>query len=324
MSRPLIWLLWPLALLGFVAHWLDAALRIPFGGRQSAVPALWLLIGVLLLVALVPLSIEASVRQPQRLSVDDIRDGVSALTSWVRLSGRIQTISPPEEIEARRPVISMLVEPSGDAILLRSDRPITEYRTVTGELATTNQASRTVTVLAGEEALEGVDLIQHRMIFVDDQIVPENDVNWTLIWLALVAAGLLVIGVRAGYPVFVRISPAKNLRDRLIVGEPLSARIVDDRDQKGVRLLADRVTLVRASSPDEPGTDGLTIQRTGTSRRLTVYADRWLSATPGELLTLAAAIPALTVQSWGVNVLLAFANVRDRDRAAGVLRVAPR
>lgn len=323
MSHLVTRLFWPLALLGYVTHGLNAALRAPFGGSRSSVPAVWLMIGALLVAGSIPLWTEASRRQPQHVSVDDIRDGLSALTSWVRVEGRITTLSPPSEIEARRQVISMLVEPGGDAILLRSDVPIEEYSSVTGELGHTNNASRTVTLRAGEQALAGVDLIQNRFVLVDDEIVPAREVNWLPAWLALGAAGLLIIGMRAGYPIFLRAASSREQGAPLPVGEPLTARIVDDREQSGARLVADEVVLVSVSSADEPGARGLTVQRAGTSRRLTVYADRWISAHRGTLLTLSGASPALLIQSWGVNAMLVFRSARDRDRAAGVLRPAP-
>jgi hypothetical protein len=323
MSHRATRLLWPLALLGFVAHRLNAALRAPFGGDRSSLPAVWLLIGALLVAGSIPLSIEASRRQPQRVSVDDMRDGLSPLTNWVRVEGRIMTLSSPSQIVARRRVTSMLVEPGGDAILLYSDVPIEGYSSVTGELGYTNQASRTAAVLAGEEVLEGIDLIQNAKINVDEVILPEREVNWLPVWLPLGAAALLIIGMRAGYPIFLRSSSAPERSTPLPVGEPLVARIVDDRDQSGARLVADEVVLVRVSSADEPGARGLTVQRAGTSRRLTVYADRWISAYRGTLLTLSGASPALLIQSWGVNAMLVFRSARDRDRAAEVLRPAP-
>ncbi len=313
---------WPLAALGFTAHWLDAALRAPFRLVGASVPALWLLIGLLVVATAVPLWIEGSRNQPQVMTIDDISDGVSALTSRVRLHGQVRTLTPAEEMRPGRPVFSLLVEDDGDAILLRSQNPVDDRESITGELGETRNAARVVTTVAGEDALASVDLLDFHMIFVDREAVPERDVNWMLIWLPLGVAALLVVGIQSGYPVFRR-SPRWSARRaaQLGAGETVRAAIVDDRDQRGARIRAEPVVLTRVSATDEPGGRALVLQRAGTSRRLTVASDRWVSVDVGDLWSLAGRRPAAVLQSWGVNVLLVFDSREDRDRTAAV--VAP-
>lgn len=313
---------WPLAVLGFTAHWLDVALRTPFRLVGASVPALWLLIGLLVLAGAVPLSIEGSRNQPQVMTIDDMADGVSALTTRVRLYGEVRTLTAAQEMSPGRPVFSLLVEDDGDAILLRSRDPVDERESITGELGETRDAARVVRTVAGEEALAGLDLIDYQMIFVDREAVPERDVNWMVIWLPLVTAALLVVGIQSGYPVFHRSPRWPGRRPApLGAGETVRAGIVDDRDQRGARIHAEPVVLTRVSVPDEPGRGALVLQRAGTSRRLTVASDRWVSVDVGDLWSLAGRRPAAVLQSWGVNVLLVFDNREDRDRAAAV--VAP-
>lgn len=274
-----------------------------------------LLVAVLLVAATVPLLLEGAVRQPIRQRVDDLRDGVSALTNWVRLEGRVVTISAPESIATGQRVQSLLVEPSGDAILLLSDRPIEAEESVTGRVSNSANADSTARNVAGPRYPEDAeDVVERYVLTVDDEIVPPDDRTWLVVWGPLGAAALLAAGAYAGYPVVrVRRHPVQTSARPMRPGERMRLRAVEPEREHGLRLGAEHGVLERLERRDDAD-PYFSLTLPAQPRPLLFKGHRWSSAAPGTLWTALDRMPVVELHDWGVGVLLAFDRAEDRDR----------
>ena len=188
----------PLAAIPYAVMQLDRWLRHLLRGF-GGVP---LLILALLVGATIPPVVEGSEQQPLMQSVDDLRDGVSALASWVRMRGEITTLSPQRDLDRGFEVRSLLVEPSGDAVLLLSTEPVDHLSEITGRASQSGNAGDTARGIGGPRFPAGeIDVIDRYLVRVDDPIVPPENRNWWLVWTLLGAAAVLLIGYRIGYPI---------------------------------------------------------------------------------------------------------------------------
>jgi hypothetical protein len=300
-----------LAALPYVVMQLDRGIRrvIGFGG-------VGLVVVVLLLAAAIPASIEASERQPLGQRVDDLRDGVSALSGWVRMSGEITTLTSPQAVASGQQVQSLLVEPSGDAILLLSPGELDELSEITGQVSNSANAAETARRVGGPRFPDGdLEVIDRYVITVDDPIVPAENQTWAPVWAALGVAALLVIGRRIGYPV-VRLRPDADppVGPRpLAVGELLDVRPLEPEDETGPSLAAPWGRLERV--PRHRDTDPYFELRVPGQQRPTEFRrHRWSRATPGTLWTIRERVPVVHLHDWGIEVVLAVRSEADRDR----------
>lgn len=301
-----------LAAIPFGVRWLDRVLRRPLRGF-GGVP---LVIAALLVAATVPLAIEGAEQQPIGQSVDDLRDGTSSLSSWVRMSGRIVTISSPESVAAGQSVTSLLVEPSGDAILLLSDRVLEGEPTITGRVTNSANASETAIGIAGPRLPVGqLEIVDRYVLSVDDVIVPPENKSWIEVWIPLGIAVVLLAALLVGYPVQVfrrRQAEPGNVRP-LAEGEWVDAWLVDRQEENGPRLQAPmgRLQRVERRADTDPF---FSLVSSATPRPVQFKRHRWSAAFPGTLYLIRQRVPVLRVHDWGIEVMLAFRSQRDRDR----------
>lgn len=276
---------------------------------------IWLLIVLVLVSASVPLSMEGSRQQPISETVDGLRDGVSSLSSWVRMRGRIVTLTSPQTLAAGRAVQSLLIEPSGDAILMTSQRTIDHLDEVTGRVSNSANADRTARLIGGPRVPdEQLEIVDRYVLTVDDPIVPQQDRDWTLVWLLVLTAGLLLVGRLVGYPV-IRIRRERQVPDArpLAVGETIGLRVVEPEREPSARLAAPRAQLRRLARKvaDDPYFSLTIDDRT---RPLLFRRHRWSSAYPGTIWTVRERFPAIHLRDWGIEVLLALDTEADQGR----------
>ena len=291
---------------------LDRMLRRPLRGF-GGVP---LIIFALLVAAAIPLSLEGAKAQPIGQSVDDLRDGTSSLSSWVRMSGRIVTISSPESVAAGQNVTSLLVESSGDAIVLLSDRVLEGEPTITGRVNNSAGMTETAVRIAGPRLPPGnLEIIDRYVVSVDDLIVPLEQKSWLEVWIPVGAGLVLLVMLIVGYPValFRRRPSDRGYVRPLSENEWVDAWLVDRREEDGLRLSAPvgRLQRVGRRSDTDPF---FTMTSAATPRPVQFRRHRWSAAVPGTLYFVTQVLPVLRVHDWGIDVLLAFRTEADRDR----------
>ena len=295
-----------------------AVLQIDRAVRQAlrGFGGVWLLILLVVAGASVPLFIEGSRQQPIAESVDGLRDGVSSLSSWVRMSGRIVTLTSPQSVAAGQQVQSLLIEDSGDAILMTSQRTLDDLTEVTGRVSNSANADQTARRIGGPRLPDqDLDIVDRYVLTVDDPIVPQQDRDWTLVWVLVISTGLLVGGRLIGYPV-IRLSREARLQGTarpLAVGEAVSLRVVEPERETGRRLVTPRGELRRLprTAPDDPY---FSLSIEGRSRPFLFRRHRWSSAAAGTLWMIAEQAPVIHLRDWGIEVLLALDSQADRAR----------
>jgi hypothetical protein len=299
-----------LAAIPYAVLQLDRGIRRVLGGF-GGVP---LLIFLLLALAVVPPVIEASERQPIGQNVDDLRDGVSSLSSWVRMDGEITTLSPPDSVAAGQLVQSLLVEPSGDAVVLLSPDPIDHLTEITGRVQPSADMEATSRRVGGERFPAGeLEVIDRFNIAVDDPIVPAEQRSWTLVWALLAAAAILFIGYRVGYPVVrLRRDAPVPMAVPLAIEEEMEVRLVEPQLETGPALGGPWGRLRRV--PRQRDTDPYFELRVEGQRPIEFRRHRWSRATPATLTSLRDRMPAVHLHDWGIEVILGLRSETDRDR----------
>jgi hypothetical protein len=283
-----------------------------------------LLIVLLLVAAAVPPFIEASQQQPIAQSVDDLRDGVSSLSGWVRMEGRIVTLSSPQSVEAGQQVQSLLVEASGDAVVLISDEPIDHLAEITGRVQNSANMGDTARRVGGPRfPADATDVVDRYNIGVDEPIVPSERRSWMLVWALLIAAALLFIGRHAGYPV-IRLArdrdPASGAQP-LAVGEEMEVRVLEPQEEIGPSLRGPwgRLRRMERSDPSDPY---FSLHVAGQPRPVQFRRHRWSRATPGTLWTLSERLPIVHLHDWGIEIVLGLRSEAERERLLASFVVA--
>jgi hypothetical protein len=301
-----------LAAIPYAVLQLDRAIRWLLRGFGGVT----LLIVLLLGAAAVAPAIEASEVQPIGQSVDELRDGVSALSGWVRMRGEITTLTSPQAVEAGQQVQSLLVEPTGDAIVLLSPGPLDHLGEITGHVSNSANAAQTARRVGGPRFPAGdLDVIDRYVITVDDPIVPAEERSWWLVWSLLIAAAVLFIGQRVGYPVM-RLERDRAAADGarpLAVGEEIAVRVLEPQDETGPRLRGPRGRLQRLERRD-PSDPYFSLQVEDQDRPTLFRRHRWSRATPGTLWTLAERLPVVHLHDWGIEVVLGLGTDAERER----------
>ncbi len=302
-----------LAAVPFAVTKLDRGLRRVLPGL-GGVP---LLVFLLLVAAAIPPVVEGSEPQPLLQQVDELRDGVSALSGWVRMRGDITTLSPPEDIERGFEVRSLLVEQSGDAVLLLSREPLDHLTEITGRVSQSGTAGDTARGIGGPRFPAGdIEVMNRYLVRVDDPIVPSENRSWWLVWSLLGTAALLLVGHRVGYPVVrVRRDAAGERADgrALQVGEEMAVRLVEPEEETGLGLQAPAGRLLRLAR-SHPADPYFELRVEGQARPTLFKRHRWSRAMPGTITTVRDHVPIVHLHDWSVEVMLALRSEADRDR----------
>jgi hypothetical protein len=278
-----------LAIAGRVAHevgrWMDGS------ARQT-----WAVVVGLLLLSAVPIAFVGSSPRPTDLTFEDVsQDHIPAMTKWVRLEGELRQTGADGSLYE-------LHDSHDDAkyVIVVTDASLPPGHTmVTGRISP---------LLASTGNVGTID--------ADDPAVPRVDEP---IWLYLtpgVAAILIAVGIRAGYPVIRRERGLGDRSQRLAPGESVAVRWSGRIGSDTVaRFAPEPGSLAVATEPDLAHLS-LT---TGDAVR-TIRMRRPASAQRVRLCRVAGREPGLEIHGQNADLVLAFDDRATRDRLAANLR----
>ncbi|HJP70204.1 MAG TPA: hypothetical protein VJ975_00620 [Candidatus Limnocylindria bacterium] len=308
-----------------ICGWLAWQVRRPLRALGNAAPVA---VAVLLvIVAALPIVIPQLDPQPQDVTVQQVVDGaVTEPAGWIRLQAHVivpLTEAPTEE----RGRYGLLVDATDElrAIVVHSDEAISaaESTAVTGHLA---EASVVVDEdLPIEATVAGTPptIVPDRLVQLDPTPKPVRVVLWPLSILPLLLAAMLVIGSRAGYPVFRQTTEIDVLTGPLGPGERLPAAY-GGRIGPNVRDLADpggALLLVRRGPKGNLLTAQPLADDGGVAPAPVTIGGSWTSGRIGYVHTLSETVAALLIRSELVDATFLFARRAERDRVAALISV---
>ncbi|HSK94366.1 MAG TPA: hypothetical protein VLA76_09955 [Candidatus Angelobacter sp.] len=290
-------------------------------GRAPAVVA-----GVLLLVlATLPIAIPLLDPQPEDVGVQDVFDGtVTDADGWVRLRGDLFALSETPTSEHGGPfALFRDGERALRAIVAVTDAQPAEDTVITGHLV-----PATVVVdedLPIEATVAGTppSIVADRILVADPSPYPVRRTWWPLSVPPALLGLVLLIGARAGYPVFQRTREIDVLSAPLRPGERVPAawggRIGSNRSE-----LADPAGALLVVRPGPRG-NVLTAQPLrddgGPAPAPVPIGGGWTSGRIGYVHTARESVPALVVRSDLVDATFLFARVAERDRVAALIAI---
>jgi hypothetical protein len=311
-----------------ICGWLAWHAGRPFGRAPSvrrAVPAV--LAALLVVLAFVPIVLPMLDPQPEDATVGNIRDGeVQEADGWVRLTGEIVPLPGRPVDEPGR--YALLVDAANqlDAVVLRSSAP-TRHEEAT---VVTGHVQPAAVVLPEEEVpfeatLFGAPpaVVPDRIVELDAAAQPERVTWWPLAIPPLLLAAVLVVGGRAGYPLFRPIVEVDVLTSPLAPGERLpgvwGGRLGPNRRDLGdpgavlfvVRPGPKGNVLTAQPLPDEGGPAPAPVPIGGGSTVGRI----------GDVHTIRETVPALRVRAEDVDATFLFAKRGERDRVASLIAV---
>ena len=264
--------------------------------------------------------------QPEHVTVQQVFDGSTTNPEgWIRLRGRVVTLrqSPIGE----RGSFALLLDADNPlrAIVVRSGArlPEADVATLTGLLS-----PATVTVeeeLPLEARMAGTPprIVPDRIVGLDPVAKPERSIPWLLAIPPVVLAGVILLGVGAGYPVFRATTEIDVLTGPLAVGERVPTAY-GGRIGPNQRPMTDpggALLLVRRG----PNGNFLTAQPLadggGVAPAPVLIGGSWTSGRIGAVHTVTETVPALQVRSELVDATFLFARNTERDRVAALVTV---
>jgi len=281
---------------------------------------------VLLVLATVPIALPLLNPQPEDVTVQQIFDGATSHPDgWLRLRGRI---TPLDE--------SPTGQPGSFALLVDEANPLRAV-VVEGSSELEAQASiaLTGTLSAGAVAVEeelpieatvagtAPRVVANQLVALDPAPTPMRTVLWPLAIPPVLLATILLLGTRAGYPIFRPTSEIDVLASPLTPGERVPSayggRIgpnqADLADPGGALLLVRRGPKGNLLTA-QPLTDG-----DGPAPAPVTIGGSWTSGRIGEVHTVRETVAALQVRSELVDATFLFARTAERDRVAALVAV---
>jgi hypothetical protein len=316
-----------------ICGWLAWQIRRPFRGlvgRFSMAPV-YVLAGVFAAIATLPIIVPLLDPQPSDVGVPAIFDGaVTEPGTWVRIQGRAFPLdgSPTGEPGA----YALLVDANRllRAIVVRAPEPFDDVdpedvavRAYSGRIVPLPAVVDTEALpIEATEAGTPPQVVADRILELDAAAKAERSVWWPLSLLPLIVAIMLVVGARAGYPVFRPTKEIDVLAAPLGVGERLPAawggRIGPNRsdlaDPFGALLLVRRgptgnVLTAQPLADEGPAPAPVTI------------GGGWTTGRVGYVHALNETVPALAIRSELVDAIFLFARTAERDRVAALVTV---
>ena len=286
-----------------------------------------LLVAALLAVlAAVPFVVPMFDPQPEDVVAQQIFDGATTHPAgWVRLRGRIVPLQSSPTGEAGRYALLVDEDNTLRAVVVRSDTGL--------DPAASAQLSgfltfATVVVeedLPIEATVAGTvpNIVPDQIVTLDAVLKPERQVWWPLAIPPAVLAILILVGVRAGYPVFRPTTEIAPLVNPLAVGERVPTAY-GGRIGPDVRQLSDpggALLLVRRGPNGSLLTAQALADDGGLAPAPVSIGGSWSSGRVGAVHTLSETVPALEVRSELVDATFLFARSTERDRVAAMIAV---
>jgi len=281
---------------------------------------------LLLLLAAVPFIIPLFDAQPQTITVQAILDGrTHDADAWVRLSGNVVELeTSPTGAEGAFALLADRINPLRSVVVEGDIRPLLgEQTNVTGRLT-----EAIVVIDTDELPIEATvagtppTIVNDRVVLLDAAPKAERVSLWPLSILPLLAAILVFIGGRIGYPVFRESFEVDVLAGPLAAGERVPAAF-------GGRVGSNRAEL------SEPGAVLFMVRRGPKGNVLTAQplaeagpapapvtiGGGWTSGKTGYVYTVTETVPAMVVRSAEVDATFLFAKPSERDRIAALIAV---
>jgi hypothetical protein len=280
----------------------------------------------LLGVAAVPIVMPLLDPQPEDVTVQQILDHATTHPDgWIRLRGKVVPLrdSPTGE----RGSFALLLDADNPlrAVVVEGEDPLegTERTQVSGVLAPATVAVEEEVPISATTAGTPPRVVSDQMIGLDPAVKPERSVPWPLAIPPALLALVILVGVRAGYPIFRPTTEIDVLVSPLGVGERVPSayggRIGPNErpltDPGGALLLVRRGpkgSLLTAQPLSDDGSVAPAPVTIGGS---------WTSGRVGAVHTVTETVPALEVRSELVNATFLFARNAERDRVAALVAV---
>ena len=280
---------------------------------------------LLVVLGAVPIVLPMLDAQPQDATVAEVRDGeVDEPSGWVRLDGEVVPL-PDSPVEAPGRY-GLLVDAADqlDAIVVRSDRAIRhlEETIVTGHVEAA-AAPMEEDEIPFEATLFGAPptVVADRIVELDAAAKPERQVSWPLAIPPWLLAAALVLGGRAGYPLFRPTTEVDVLTTPLAPGERVTG-VWAGRLGPHTRDLADPGAVLFVVRPGPKG-NVLTAQplpdEGGPAPTPVPIAGDGASGRIGEVHTIRETVPALILRADGVDATCLFPKRGERDRVAALV-----
>jgi hypothetical protein len=281
---------------------------------------------VLVVLAAVPIILPFFEAQPEDVEVQQVFDGtVSHPEGWVRLTGRISPLreSPTGEegtygllIDAANSLRAVVVASSGE--LHAQDRA-----TVTGTLLARGVSVEEELPIEATVAGTPPRIVPDRVVMLDATPTPVRSVPWLLAIVPILVAAILVVGSRAGYPIFRPASDIDVIASPLSPGERIPSayggrigpNTAELAEPAGVLLLVRRGTQGNLLTA-QPLADG-----DGPAPAPVTIGGSWTTGAIGTVHTVRETVPALHVRSELVDATFLFARLAERDRVAALVAV---
>ena len=307
-----------LLIFGYVASLVERVLR-PIPGGWLRGHRTWLVVGLLIAAAFIPIFASFGGSHPQELNVSEILAGkVSRPDGWVRVTG---TIEPLPDIESQLEGSFYLLHDAKDpslAMVMRTDSRLQHFPTVpTGHLEVTAVQVPGYVSATDPRAGGKHRVIPGQVLALDATPAPQASIAWPLVLLPLLLAGILFAGNRFGYPLYEETREVDVLAKPLAPGERLPVVVAGRVGEHRVPL-DDPVEGLLLVSAGARGPE-LAIQLLlGAGKYVApVVVGDWTAGTVGYVHTLREHVPAMAMQAEQIDATLMFATVPERDRAAG-------
>ena len=309
--------------------WLAGKIGRPFralpNGRARNAPVL-LLAALLLVVAAVPIVLPSLDAQPEDVVAEQIFDGdTTHPDGWVRLRGRIVPLQSSPTGEQGQYALLVDEDNTLRSVVVRSDARLDEAAStqVSGFLTPATVAVEEdlpiEATVAGTEPI----VVRDQIVTLDAVPKPERQVWWPLAIPPALLALLLLVGIRAGYPVFRPTTEIAVLISPLAVGERVPAAY-GGRIGPDVRPLSDpggALLLVRRGPNGSVLTAQALADDGGLAPAPVAIGGSWSTGRVGAVHTLTETVPALEVRSELVEATFLFARNAERDRVAAMIAV---
>jgi len=307
-----------LLIFGYVASLVERVLR-PIPGGWLRGHRTWIVVGLLIAAAFIPIFASFGGSHPQELNVSEILAGkVSRPDGWVRVPG---TIEPLPGIEAQVEGSYYLLHDAKDtslAMVMRADSRLQHFPEVpTGHLEVTAVQVPGYVSATDPRAGGNRRVIPGQVLALDATPAPQASIAWPLVLLPLLVAGILFAGNRFGYPLYEETREVDVLAKPLAPGERLPVVVAGRVGEHRVPL-DDPVEGLLLVSAGARGPE-LAIQLLlGPGKYVApVVVGDWTAGTVGYVHTLREHVPAMAMQAEQIDATLMFATVPERDRAAG-------
>ena len=315
-----------LALCGWLAWQIGRPFRATPLRRLRSGPVV--LVALLLLgAAAVPIVVPLLDPQPEDATVQQIFDGTTTHPDgWLRLSGRLVPLrsSPTGDrgayallVDADNALRAVVVESAAEPI------ESAELTRLTGILTPAAVTVEEELPVSATTAGTPPRIVPDRLVALDPVLKPVRTGLW---WLAIPPALLalvILVGVRAGYPIFRPTSEIDVLVSPLGVGERVPSayggRVGPNQrrmtDPGGVLLLVRRGPNGSLLTAQPLADDG------GVAPAPVNIGGSWTSGRVGALYTATEIVPALELLSELVDATFLFARSTERDRVAALVAV---